>query len=140
DIGGHFSGTFKGPAIGANIHGGFGSFGPYNHGRFGAGFKFWWDIQPSDSLGLYITPFAQAGFSSFYKNRNPIVVCEPLLFDCNHDWEHFFNLQAGLQLRMIFNNRGLLYFQPITFDNIINRGGYGLLYHFEIGGGVIFGG
>src|SRR6185503_17230462 len=46
DFGWHFSGNFKGPAVGANIHGGFGSFGPYDHGRFGVGFKFWWDIQP----------------------------------------------------------------------------------------------
>jgi hypothetical protein len=140
DFGWHFSGSFKGPAIGFNVHGGYGSFGPYQDGRFGLGFKFWWDIPMARDLGLYFTPFAQAGWSSFiFENRN--FGCDPRLFDCSSgNWEHFLNIQAGAQLRFILGNRGLLYLQPMTFDNVINGDGYGLLYHFEVGGGVIFGG
>jgi hypothetical protein len=139
DFGWHFSGDFHGPAIGANIHGGAGSFGPYHDGRFGAGFKFWWDIQMAHDLGLYFTPFAQAGWSSFiFPDRR--FGCDPRFYNCNNNWEHFFNVQAGAMFRMILGDRGLVYVQPMTFDNVFNGGGYGLLYHFEIGGGVIFGG
>jgi len=138
DFGWHFSGNFDGPAIGANIHAGYGSFGPFNDSRLGAGFKFWWDIPMAHDLGFYFTPFAQAGWSSFIFEDRPFG-CNPRFFDCNHNWEHFFNLQFGAMLRLILGDRGLLYFQPMTFDNVINGNGYGLLYHFEIGGGVTFG-
>jgi hypothetical protein len=131
DFGYHFSGNFEGPAIGANIHGGYGSFGPFDHGRFGAGFKFWWDIRVADDHGVYLTPFAQAGWSSF--------IFDDRRFLLDDTWEHFFNVQFGMQIKLILGNRGLVYIQPVTFDNVINSDGYGLLYHFEIGGGVTFG-
>ena len=60
----------------------------------------------------------------------------PLLFDVS---DAAAIERAVGEVRQRLGNRGLVYVQPMTFDNVINGNGYGLLYHFEIGGGVIFG-
>jgi hypothetical protein len=136
---------FEGPAIGANIHGGYGDVGFYGGGvgRFGAAFKFWWDIQPVDDIGIYATPFASAGWTSLiFDFRDYCVVFDPR-FGCveyggRDHWVHFFNLQIGAMARLVLGDRGLVYFQPVTFDTLFNGDGVGLFYHFELGGGVIF--
>lgn len=145
DFGWHLMGKgFEGPAIGANIHGGFGRVANFDTGRFGAGFKFWWDIQLKDDLGLYLTPFAQVGPTSFFYESDRYCYYDPSLGrrvcpNASND-EHFFNAQFGMMARLILGDRGLVYFQPVTFDTVFNGDGAGLLYHLELGGGVIFGG
>jgi hypothetical protein len=143
DFGWHLTGEgFEGPAIGANLHGGYGRVRGWDTGRFGAAFKFWWDIQPDDDLGVYVTPTAQAGHTSFffeanrgcYYNPAGVRICPYGTAD-----QHFFNLQVGAAVRLVLNDLGLLYFQPITLDTVFNGNGAGLLWRLELGGGVIFG-
>jgi hypothetical protein len=130
DFGWHLLGEgFEGPALGANFHGGFGRVAGFDNGRLGWAFKFWWDIQLADDLGFYLTPFAQAGMTSFFWDARPRA----------SDAEHFFNLQIGMMGRLILGDRGMVYVQPVTFDTIYNGDGMGLLYHLELGGGVTFG-
>jgi hypothetical protein len=146
DFGWHLTGEgFEGPAIGANLHGGYGDVGYFGGGvgRFGAAFKFWWDIQVVDDLGVYATPFASAGWTSFIFDYGNYCVAFDPRFGCveyggSTDWEHFFNLRVGAMARVVLGDRGYVYAQPVTFDTIINGDGAGLLYQFLVGGGVIF--
>src|SRR5690606_203378 len=62
DIGYHLDGEFEGPALGGTLEQTFSdgdSFYVIN-----PAFKFWWDIQPSDDYGIYIAPFAKAGYAA----------------------------------------------------------------------------
>lgn len=144
DFGWHLTGDgFEGPAIGANIHGGYGGVSGWDTGRFGAAFKFWWDIQPSDKYGVYITPSLSAGPTSFFFDSDRFCYWDPALNrrfcpDVASD-EHFFNLQVGGAVRLVLNDLGMLYFQPITLDTVFNGDGAGLFWRMELGGGLIFG-
>ena len=123
DFGYHFSGDFEGPAIGATIEQTFD-----NHFYvFNPGFKFWWDIQPADDYGIYIAPFAKAGYA--------ITGCGA---GCPYN---AFNIGFGAEGRILFNDRGMALFRPLQIDTYLGdffRETFWLNYSVLIGGGVIF--
>jgi hypothetical protein len=98
----HFFGGGSGPAIGGAISEAFGK-GVF---VFSVAPRFWWDIQPVQGLGLYIAPFAQLGFA---------------IASGSGDSRAFFNMQFGVEPRLVINNRIMVFWKIMAFD--INIGG-----------------
>lgn len=106
DYGYHFSGKFEGPAIGVSVEQTFDD-ALYT---FNPAFKFWWDIEIAD-MAIYITPWAKAGYmlgSDFLD--------DDIFVD---DTVHGFNIGAGVEGRVVLNNRGLLFLRPIHIDTFL---------------------
>ena len=120
EFGWHFNGTSEGPAIGGAISESFGS------GAVGFSItpKFWWDIQPLDTLGLYLTPYAQLGY---------------LLFGATGGGgtAHFFNIHFGFMMKLMLGDRGFVSFQPFSLD--MGAGDtFVMRYNLLFGGGATF--
>jgi hypothetical protein len=115
EIGGHFSGEFEGPALGAHFQQGFG-----NHFfRSTIGLRFWYDIQVVDDLGLYIAPDGQLGWT----------------YIDTPGGDHFLNFQFGAAGRLILGDRGMVFARVACFD--FNFGDiWWLNYNLILGGGV----
>jgi hypothetical protein len=126
DFGYHFSGDFEGPAIGASIEQSFNdAFYVIN-----PSFKFWWDIQPVDDYGIYIAPFAKAGYAA--------ALCGENRYGCPY---HAFNIGAGVEGRLILNDRGLVFLRPVQIDTYLGNffgDTFWLNFSVVVGGGVIF--
>jgi hypothetical protein len=122
DFGYHFSGDSEGPAIGATIEqtidGNFYVFNP--------GFKFWYDIQITD-YAIYITPQAKAGYA---------------FGTCNGcGGNHGFNIAVGVEGKVIFKDRWLVFLRPVYLDSYIGdffNETFVLNYDLLLGGGVTF--
>lgn len=112
---GHFSGNASGAALGVLLNETFS--GPY------VGFviapKFTYDIQVKRDLGLYISPSVSLGYSvthyrpyyyDFYKYGSP-----------NY---HAANLQFGVAVKLVLDDRWLVFAQLPNFDFLIGPGGY----------------
>lgn len=129
DYGYHFSGKFEGPAIGASIEQTFDD----QLYTFNPAFKFWWDIEIAD-MAIYITPWAKAGYmlGSDFINRDRFV----------DDTVHGFNIGAGVEGRVILNNRALLFLRPIHLDTFLGDFPgdeiFVLNWSVLIGGGVVW--
>ena len=116
EIGGHFSGEFEGPALGAHFQQGLG-----NHFfRSTIGIRFWYDIQVVDDLGLYIAPDAQLGWT---------------YIDAGGD-DHFMNLQFGAAGRLILGDRGMVFARVACFDFNFGDTYWWMNYNLILGGGV----
>lgn len=124
DFGYHFDGAMEGPAIGATVEQTFSNkFYVIN-----PAFKFWWDIQPVDGLGLTIAPFAKAGYAGAFCGGN----------ECPG---HAFNLGFGAEGRLVLDDIGLVLVRPLQFDNYLGNmfdETFLLTYSFLVGGGLIF--
>lgn len=124
----HFSGDGTGPAIGLALAPSFGESATL----FSIGPRFWWDIQPSAAMGLYLAPFAQIGFAHY-----SIEVCGPF-GQCVGGSTNAFQLMFGFEVRLALANRGMVFFRPLGIDLFINDDGVGARYDLMFGGGVYF--
>lgn len=126
DFGYHFSGDGDGPAIGAAIEQTFTG----NLYTFNPAFKFWYDIQIK-RLGIYIAPFAKAGYG--------LQTCDGCGF--RYGTDHAFNIGLGVEGRVVFKNRWMVYLRPVQLDTYLGDF-YGetfvLNYDILVGGGVTF--
>jgi len=124
DFGYHFFGDGSGPALGAEISEAFG----HSIFRFQVGPKFWWDIQPSSSLGLYLAPTAQLGYAHLASSGGGSA--------------NAFDMQFGFEARLVLGDRGMLYVRPVGIDILIGGNSYGsdtaTIYDLAVGGGVTF--
>ena len=121
EFGYHFQGA-SGPAIGASLEEAFGS-GLF---RFQIGPKFWWDFQPSPTLGLYLAPHAKLGYG---------------LLSATGWTGHAFNFQFGFEGRLVLGDRGMIFFRPLTIDLLFGDWGgqsVAAVYDLMFGGGVTF--
>jgi len=117
EIGHHFSGDASGFALGLSIEESF-----VRMFRLGVGPKLWYDIQPSDDLGIYITPGMRLGYG---------------YWSAGGASASSFALQIPLAVRMVLGDAGMVYFQPITPDMYINEG-FAMTWDIMFGGGAIF--
>lgn len=124
EIGFHLQGGMEGPAIGASLAQSFGD------SVFGLqiGPKFWWDVQPIAGLGLYIAPMAQVGYAllSYDGGRRG-----------GGGSSSYFDLQFGVEARLVINDRALVTYRPFTID-ILAGEHVGVRYDMMFGGGVVF--
>lgn len=103
DIGFHLMGGATGPALGGSLEESFG----------GGGFtlevapKFWWDIQPVNGLGLYLSPWAKMGFAMYTGGGSTLAA---------------FNLGFGFEGKLMLNQSWLVFFRPFTIDMGIRSG------------------
>lgn len=116
EFNGHFSGNASGAALGVLLNEEFGA------GRFGFVIapKFTYDIQPKRDLGLYISPNVSLGYHlishrNFYYN------------DVYYRYAyHGANLQFGMALKLMLDDRWIVWLQFPHFDMTIGPGyGYG---------------
>lgn len=135
DFGYHFSGEFEGPAIGATIEQTFSE----NFYVFNPGFKFWWDIQPVDDYGIYIAPFAKAGYALATCSRRYLRTYWGFGPDpCPH---HAFNIGLGVEGRLVLDDRWVVLLRPVQVDTYLgNMFGHSfwLNYSLLVGGGASF--
>lgn len=128
DFGYHFSGDGEGPAIGAAVEQTFSG----NFYSFNPAFKFWYDIEIAD-LGIYVTPLAKAGYA--------LQTCDGCGFIYRNRTEHAFNLAVGVEGRVVFKDRWMVYLRPVHLDTYMGAF-YGqtflLNYDVLLGGGVTF--
>ncbi|MEM9694842.1 MAG: hypothetical protein AAGA56_20020 [Myxococcota bacterium] len=123
DFGYHLDGGGEGPAIGANIE------QTYDDGfyTFNPAFKFWWDFQISD-LGIYVAPTGKAGF----------LVADARPFDA----QAAFNIGFGVEGRVVFKDRWMVYLRPVQFDTFVSDDIFGeaflLAIDVAVGGMVTF--
>src|SRR5690606_25572672 len=128
DFGYHFSGDGDGAAIGATIEQTFSG----NFYTFNPAFKFWYDIEIAD-LGIYVAPLAKAGYA--------VHTCDGCGFYYRGRTEHAFNIGVGVEGRVVFKDRWMVYLRPIQLDSYMGDF-YGrtfvLNYDVLVGGGVTF--
>ena len=123
DLGYHLDGSFEGPAIGLSIEQTFND----QFYVFNPAFKFWWDIQPIEEYGIYITPFAKAGYA--------------LRAACAGCPEHGANIGLGAEGRVVFQDRWIALLRPFQLDTYLGNffeEVFWLNYTAMIGGGLTF--
>ncbi|MCC6527793.1 MAG: hypothetical protein IT373_34425 [Polyangiaceae bacterium] len=108
EFGYHFSGDSSGPALGPNIEVSFGA-PPRDVTGVEPGLKFWYDIQIGD-VAFYLTPSAKLGYGALIYRSVAA---------------HAFNIELGFEGRLIINDRGLVFFRPITVDMLAGEVGFG---------------
>lgn len=118
-FGWHFTGRFDGPAIGIGIQEAFG--GGATNLRVGP--RFFWDIQPSSTLALLLSPYAQLGLAYITGGGNGLAA---------------FDLQFGFDGKLVLGQRGWVFFRPMAFDIAIRSEGTAAAYLLMFGGGAIF--
>jgi hypothetical protein len=155
ELGFHFKRASSGPGLALALAQGFrnGSIGTVDYGdvtgtiyRIEAAAKFFWDIQVSSRLAIYIAPFLQAGYVHSY-------------FASEVEYANSFSAQGGAvnvgsDVKMILGDRGLIFVRPVgvlvTFasvDPIVKNDGTvwadartdtSVHYQLLVGGGVTF--
>ncbi len=110
---GHFSGNASGPALGVLLNQGFS--GPYFN--FAIAPKFTYDIRVKPGLGLYVSPSVSLGYAllhhrAFYWDNR---------YSSNY---HAANLQFGVAVKLILDDRWLVFAQVPNFDFLIGPSGY----------------
>lgn len=116
EFNGHFSGNASGPALGVLLN------QEFSGGYFGFSIapKFTYDIQPKRDLGLYISPNISFGYQLM--SYRPYYFGD-YLFRYNY---HAANLQFGMALKLMLDDRWIVWLQFPHFDMIIGPGyGYG---------------
>lgn len=111
---GHFSGNASGPALGVILNQTF--TGPYF--GFNIAPKFTYDIRVKQGLGLYISPSVSLGYGlQHYGYR---------YYNGYYDGANFHaaNFQFGVAVKLILNDRWLVFAQLPNFDFLIGPGGY----------------
>ncbi len=112
-VGVHFLGDASGPAIALDVHE---TFGWWNYGvgsstlfAFRVGPRFQYDIQLVRSLGLYLSPYVGVGWGywnysgSFFGFRGTAT-------------GNALDLSAGVEVRLVLGNRGVIAIRPLGFD------------------------
>ena len=111
---GHFSGNASGPALGVIVNQTF--TGPYF--GFNIAPKFTYDIRVKQGLGLYISPSVSLGYGlQHYRYAYYNGVYNGANF-------HAANLQFGVAVKLILDDRWLVFAQVPNFDFLIGPGGY----------------
>lgn len=109
EFSGHFTGNASGPALGVLLNQGFG----YQSFDFVIAPKFTYDIQPKKDLGLYISPNVSFGYELLtrrYFDNN--------LYYYRYNY-HAANLQFGVGLKLMLNDRFIVWLQFPQFDMTI---------------------
>lgn len=111
---GHFSGNAAGPALGVILNETFN--GPYF--GFAIAPKFTYDIRVKQGLGLYISPSVSLGYS--------LTHYRPYFYEGNYAGAnyHAANLQFGVAVKLMLDDRWLVFAQVPNFDFLIGPGGY----------------
>ncbi len=141
---GHFSGNASGAALGVIVNQEFA--GQY----FGLNIapKFTYDIQPKRDLGLYISPSFSVGYHLSHYNYG---------YYYNYGYGganyHAANMQFGVAVKLMLDDRWLVWVQTPNFDVTVGPGNYycggpaggpncgayfRVRYDFLLGGGVTF--
>ena len=133
EFGGHFSGNSSGPALAIVTQEEFGSWSPFGFTALG---KFLWDIQPKSDLALYISPFVSAGYHGYFGYRAGYYgyYYTPRYGNAFH----FFSTQFGVALKLIINDRFLVWLQFPSVEFLANQYGWSARFLFMTGAGVTF--
>lgn len=99
------------------------------------GARVWWDFQPLAAYGLYIGPFAQAGWRFFSDHRCLVTVGGVACGDSTSD--SYFGVALGVDARLLFSDRWFLLFRPAAFT-LDFAGETASRYELVFGGGVTF--
>ncbi|HEY8379428.1 MAG TPA: hypothetical protein VIK91_23210 [Nannocystis sp.] len=115
EFNGHFSGNASGPALGVLLN------EEFNGGYFGfvVAPKFTYDIQPKRDLGLYISPNVSVGYqlmSYRYGYWGP-----DWAYVGRYNWSGV-NLQFGVGLKLMLDDRWIVWLQFPHFDMIFGPG------------------
>ena len=121
---GHFSGNASGPALGVILNETFN--GPYF--GFAIAPKFTYDIRVKQGLGLYVSPSVSLGYS--LTHYRPYFY-EGYFAGSNY---HAANLQFGVAVKLMLDDRWLVFAQVPNFDFLIGPGGYYLNVYYGGGG------
>ena len=139
---GHFSGNASGAALGVIVNQEFsGSYFGLNIAP-----KFTYDIQPKRDLGLYISPSFSLGYHLSHFNYS-------YYYGLGYGGAnyHAANIQVGVAVKLILDDRWLVWVQTPNFDFTVGPGNYycngvgngcgayfRARYDFLLGGGVTF--
>lgn len=114
----HLSGDSSGFAVGGELQESIGG----SSFVFNAGPKAWYDIQISDSHGFYLSPSVMMG----------------LVYASGGNVSTFgFDMQFGFEAKLVIQDRGVVFFRPITVD-IAVADGTAVRWDLAFGGGVTF--
>jgi hypothetical protein len=84
--------------------------------------KAWYDIQISDDLGIYLAPSVMMG----------------LAYVSAGSYDSFgFDMQFGFEAKMLLQDRGMVFFRPITLDIAVGDSA-AVRWDLVFGGGVTF--
>lgn len=116
----HPSGDSSGLAFGGELQESLGgsafvfAFGP----------KAWYDFQVSDDYGIYLAPCAMLGMM--------------MASASGYTTQFAFDMQFGFEAKLLLQDRGMVFFRPITLDIAINDNGAAARWDLVFGGGVTF--
>lgn len=110
---GHFSGNASGPALGVIVNQTF--TGPYF--GFNIAPKFTYDIRVKQGLGLYISPSVSLGYGLVHYRPNYYGYYAGANYSAA-------NLQFGVAVKLILDDRWLVFAQVPNFDFLIGPGNY----------------
>ena len=110
---GHFSGNASGPALGVIVNQTF--TGPYF--GFNIAPKFTYDIRVKQGLGLYISPSVSLGYGLVHYRPNYYGYYAGANYSAA-------NLQVGVAVKLILDDRWLVFAQVPNFDFLIGPGNY----------------
>jgi hypothetical protein len=114
----HPSGDSSGLAFGGEIQESLGS----SAFMLTMGPKVWYDIQISDALGIYLAPSVLVGFGYVSGGGTSTFG---------------FDMQMGFEAKMLIQDRGMIFFRPITLDiAVADRAA--VRWDLVFGGGVTF--
>ncbi len=118
----HLSGDGEGFAIGAEIQESLGG----NAFAFNVGPKAWYDFAVARDLGVYVAPTVMMGLGyasvdSFWGSVSAVG----------------FDMQFGVDVKVVLADRGLLFVRPVTIDIAIGDA-VALRYDLVFGGGMTF--
>lgn len=114
----HVSGDASGFAIGGELQESIGA----SSFVFNMGPKAWYDIQVSDELGIYLAPSVMMGLAYATANSQSAFG---------------FNMQFGFEAKMLVQDRGMVFFRPVTVDIAIGDQ-TAVRWDLVFGGGVTF--
>jgi hypothetical protein len=113
----HLNGSGDGLALGGEVQESVGN-GEFT---FQLGPKAWYDFAIVPDLGIYLAPSAMIGLS----------------FSTMYSSVAAFNMQYGIEAKMVFEDRALLFFRPFTLDIGVGNQTF-VRYDIMFGGGVTF--